>query len=63
MDGNSISVKILMNGVSFKPTLINTSCEYYSNIDKNLVTELRLPRIKISLKPITGFAKENIKKP
>ena len=32
-------------------------------MDKDLVTELRLPRVKIPLKPITGFVKENIKEP
>ena len=61
--GNSITVKTLINGVSFKPTLINTSYEYYSIVDKDLITKLRLPRIKIPPKPITGFVKENIKKP
>ena len=30
-------------------------------MDKNLITELRLPRVKIPPKPITGFIKENIK--
>ena len=32
-------------------------------MDKNLITELRLPRVKIPPKPITSFVKENIKKP
>ena len=32
-------------------------------MDKNLITELRLLRIKIPLKPITGFVKENTKEP
>ena len=32
-------------------------------MDKNLVIELRFPRVKIPLKPITGFVKENIKEP
>ena len=63
MDGNSITVEILINGVSFKPTLINTNYKYYSIVDKNLITELRLPRIKIPPKPITGFIKENTKEP
>ena len=63
MDNNSITVKILINGVLFKPVLINTGYEYYSIVDKDLVTELRLPRVKIPPKPITGFIKENIKKP
>ena len=42
---------------------MNTDCEYYSIVDKDLVTKLRLPRVKILLKPITGFIKENIKEP
>ena len=32
-------------------------------MDKNLVTELRLLRMKIPSKPLTGFIKENIKEP
>ena len=32
-------------------------------MDKNLIMELRLPRVKITPKPITGFIKENTKKP
>ena len=63
MDGDLITVKILINGISFKPALINTGCECYSIMDKNLIIELRLPRVKIPLKPITGFIKENIKEP
>ena len=63
MDNDSITVKVLINGVLFKPVLINTGYECYSIVDKNLITELRLPRVKIPLKPITGFIKENIKEP
>ena len=63
MDGNSITVEILINGVSFKPTLINTSYKYYSIVDKDFITELQLPRVKIPLKLITGFIKENTKEP
>ena len=63
INGNSITVKTLINGVSFKPTLINTNYKYYSIVEKDLITELRLPRIKILLKPITGFIKENTKEP
>ena len=63
MDGDSITVEILINGVLFKPVLINIGYEYYSIVDKNLITELRLPRIKIPPKPITNFIKENIKEP
>ena len=63
MDSNSITVKVLINGVSFKPALINTGYVCYSIVNKDLITELRLPRVKIPLKPITGFVKENIKEP
>ena len=30
-------------------------------MDKDFITELRLPRVKIPLKSIIGFIKENIK--
>ena len=63
MDGDLIIVKVLINGILFKPTLINTGCEYYSIVDKDFITELRFPRIKILPKPIIGFIKENIKEP
>ena len=63
MDGDSITVKVLINGVSFKPTLINTGCKYYSIVKKDLIMELRLPRVKIPPKLITGFIKENTKEP
>ena len=63
MNGDLITVKVLINGVLFKPTLIDTGCEYYSIVDKNLIIELRLPCIKIPPKPIIGFIKENIKEP
>ena len=43
--------------------LIDTGCEYYSIVDKDLITKLQLPRIKIPPKPITGFVKENTKEP
>ena len=46
-----------------KPTLINTGYEYYSIVDKDLIIELQLPRVKIPPKPITGFIKENTKEP
>ena len=32
-------------------------------MDKDLITELRLPRVKIPPKLITGFIKENTKEP
>ena len=63
MDGDSITVKVLINGVSFKSALINTGCECYFIVDKDLIIELRFPRVKILLKPIIGFVKENTKEP
>ena len=63
INGDSITVEILINGVLFKPMLIDTGCKCYSIMDKDLITELRLPRIKIPPKPITGFIKENTKEP
>ena len=63
INGNLITVEILINKVLFKPTLIDIGCECYSIMDKDLITELRLPRVKIPPKPITGFIKENIKEP
>ena len=63
MDSNSITVEILINRVLFKPALINTDYEYYSIVDKDLITELRFPRIKILPKPIISFIKENTKEP
>ena len=63
MDSDFITVKILINGILFKPTLINTGCEYYSIVDKDFIIELRLPRVKIPPKLIIGFIKENIKEP
>ena len=43
--------------------LINTGYKCYSIVNKDLVIKLRLPRVKILLKPITSFVKENIKEP
>ena len=63
MDSDSIMVKILINRVLFKPILIDIGYECYFIVDKNLIIELRLPRVKIPFKPITGFIKENIKEP
>ena len=63
MDNDSITVKVLINRVLFKPTLINTDYKYYSIVDKDLITELRLPRVKIPPKPIISFIKENTKEP
>ena len=63
MDNDLITVKVLINRVLFKPTLINISCKYYSIMDKDFITELRFPCVKIPLKPIIGFIKENTKEP
>ena len=40
MNNNSIIVEILINGVSFKPMLINTGYKYYFIVNKNLIIEL-----------------------
>ena len=63
IDGDLITVKVLINKVLFKPTLININYEYYSIVDKNLIIKLRLLRIKIPPKPITSLVKENTKEP
>ena len=63
IDGNLIIVKILINGVLFKPILINIGCKCYFIVDKDFVTELQFLRVKIPFKPIIGFVKENIKEP
>ena len=63
MDGNLITVKVLINKVLFKFVLINTGYEYYSIVDKDFITELRFPRVKIPPKPIIGFIKKNTKEP
>ena len=63
MDGNLITIEILINGVLFKPTLINTGYECYSIVNKDLITELQFLCIKIPPKLIIGFIKENIKEP
>ena len=63
MDSNLITVEILINRVLFKPALINTGYECYFIMDKDFITELRLPRVKIPPKPIIGFIKENTKEP
>ena len=63
MDGDLITVKILINRVLFKPILINTGYKYYSIMDKDFIMELQCPRMKILFKPITGFIQENINEP
>ena len=54
-------MEMLINGVLFKPVLINTDCECYSIVDKDFITELRFPRVRIPLKPVTRLVKENTK--
>ena len=63
MDGDWITVKVLINGILFKPALININYKYYFIMNKDLITELWLPRVKIPPKPITDSIKENIKEP
>ena len=63
MDSNLITVEVLINGVLFKPTLINTGYKCYFIVNKNLITELRFPCVKIPPKSITGFIKKNTKEP
>ena len=63
MDGNWIIIEILIHGVLFKFLLIDINYECYSIVDKDFITELRFPRVKISFKPIIGFVKENTKEP
>ena len=63
MHSDLITVKVLINKVLLKRILINTGYEYYTIVDKNLVIELRLPRVKIPPKLIIGFVKENTKEP
>ena len=63
MDSDSITVEVLINGVSFKSTLININYKYYFIMNKDLIIKLRLPRVKIPFKPIIGFIKENTKEP
>ena len=63
INSDLITVEVLINGVLFKPVLINTGYECYSIVDKNLIMELRLPCIKLPPKPIINFVKENTKKP
>ena len=59
MDGDLITVKVLINKVLFKSALINTGYEYYFIVDKDCIMELRFLHIKIPPKPIIGFIKEN----
>ena len=63
MDNDLIIVEVLIDGVLFKSVLINTNYKYYSIVDNDFITELRLPRVKILLKLIIGFIKENTEKP
>ena len=61
MDSNLTIVEVLINRVLFKFVLIDTGCECYSIVDKDFITKLRFPCVKILLKPTTGFIKENSK--
>ena len=61
MHSSLITIEILINRILFETVLINTGYKYYSIINKDLVIELRFPRVKILPKPVTGFIKENIK--
>ena len=63
MDNNLIIIKILINKVLFKPVLINIGYKYYSIVNKDIIMELRLPRVKIPFKLIISFMKKNIKEP
>ena len=63
MDGDLIIVEVLINRVLFKSILSNSGCEYYSIMDKNLITELQFPRVKIPPKSIISFIQENTKEP
>ena len=63
MDGNLIIVEVCINRVLLKPVLISTCYKYYFIVYKDLVIDLQLPRVKIVLKPIISFVKENTKKP
>ena len=58
MDNDLITVEILINRVLFKLVLINIGCKCYSIVDKDFVTKLQFPRVKIPPKPITGFIKK-----
>ena len=63
INNNSIIVKILINKILFELALINSGYKYYSIVDKNLITELRFPGVKIPLKPIIDFIKKNTTEP
>ena len=63
INGDLITVEVLIHGVLFKFTLINIGCECYSIVNMDFIAELWLPRVKILLKPIIRFIKENIKEP
>ena len=63
MNGDLITIKVLINRVLFKPALINIGCEYCFIMDKDLVIELRFPCVKIPFKSIIGFIKENTTEP
>ena len=47
MDGNLMIIKVLINGVLFKPVLVDISCKYYSIIDKDFISKLWFSRVNI----------------
>ena len=63
MDSDSIIVEGLFNRVSFKPMLIDIGCECHFIVDKDFIINLRLPCVKIPLKPIISFIKEDTREP
>ena len=56
-------MEILINRVLFTSVLINTSYKYYFILNKDFITELKIPRVRIPLKPVMGFIKKNTKEP
>ena len=63
MNGDLITVKVLINRVLLKFVWIDIGCECYIIVDKDFIAELWFPRVKILPKSIIKFIKENIKEP
>ena len=63
MDNNLIIVEVLINGILFKPALINTGYEYYSIVNQDLITELRLPRVKSRLNRSRALLRKILRNP
>ena len=63
MNSDLITVEVLINKVLFKFILINTGYKCYFIMNKDFIIKVWFPRVKIPLKPIIGFIKENIKEP